>query len=355
MNKTFWQDRKVLITGHTGFKGSWLTLLLNTLGANICGYSLVPSTKPSLFEVAQINEICDSYYGDIRDSDLFQSVVTKFQPEIVFHLAAQPFVGASYRDPVETFSTNVMGLINVLECLRKTQSVKHIVNVTSDKCYENKEWPWGYRETDPMGGFDPYSSSKGCAELVTASWRRSFLGPAGISLASGRAGNVIGGGDWANDRLIPDFVRSVTVGEQLIIRNPRATRPWQHVLEPLSGYVKLAEELAASPERAADAWNFGPDKQSIRDVEWLAETICKLWGDGASFRMSGNYAYHEAHTLILDSAKARTILNWRSCWTVNEALKRVVAWHKSFNFGGNARKLCLNDIEDYAAAQQAFE
>jgi CDP-glucose 4,6-dehydratase len=319
------------------------------MGAEVCGYALAPSTQPSLYETARIGDVCRSEIGDIRDRERFQSVVDDFQPEIVFHLAAQPLVRASYRDPFETYSTNVMGLISVFEALRKASALRCIVNVTSDKCYENREWFWGYRETDPMGGFDPYSSSKGCAEIVTASWRRSFFAPKGVALASGRAGNVIGGGDWAEDRLIPDFIRAISDDNELVIRSPRATRPWQHVLEPVSGYLSIAETLLRGGD-AADGWNFGPENESIRNVEWMARTICEMWGQGARMSVAPDAAYHEAHNLMLDISKARAGLAWSPKWAVSEALSRVVGWHKGHLAGEDVHALCMRDIADYYRA-----
>ena len=353
MTGAVWAGRRVLVTGHTGFKGAWLVQLLQRAGAEVCGYALAPATEPSLFVEARVADLCRSEIGDIRDRARFAAVVADFRPEAVFHLAAQPIVRASYRDPVETYSTNVMGLVTVLEVLRGSHTVRAVVNVTSDKCYENREWVWGYRETDPMGGFDPYSSSKGCAELVTASWRRSYFTPAGILLASGRAGNVIGGGDWAEDRLIPDFIRAITAGEELVIRSPRATRPWQHVLEPLSGYVRLAERLLDGDATAADGWNFGPEPESVRSVEWVARAVCTLWGQGARMRVAADASLHEASNLMLDVSKARAGLGWSSRWTVAEALARIVRWHRAHAGGADARALCAADIEDYETGGEA--
>ena len=347
-----WCNLRVMVTGHTGFKGSWLTLLLSSLGAEVCGYALDPATAPSLFEEAHIAGLCRSEIGDIRDRTKLSSVVRDFKPEIVFHLAAQAIVRASYRDPIETYSTNVMGLVTLLEVLREAPSVRHIVNITSDKCYENREWSWGYRETDPMGGFDPYSSSKGCAELVTASWRRSFFAPAGVSLASARAGNVIGGGDWAQDRLLPDFIRAITNGRELVIRSPRATRPWQHVLEPLYGYIRLAEALLKYGPHLADGWNFGPDMESVRDVEWIAKLLCECWGGDARMAVADDASFHEARNLMLDSCKARIDLGWSPRWSVEQAVTRIVDWHQSHFAGEDARSLCLCDIESYMQEQQ---
>ena len=355
MTRRQWSKTRVLVTGHTGFKGSWLTLLLTSLGADVCGYSLEPASRPSLFEEARIAELCRSEIGDIRDTSKLASVVREFRPEVVFHLAAQAIVRASYRDPIETYSTNIMGLITVLEVLREAPSVQHVINITSDKCYDNKEWAWGYRETDALGGFDPYSSSKACAELITASWRRSFFSPRGINLASARAGNVIGGGDWAEDRLVPDFVRAVASGSKVHIRSPRATRPWQHVLEPLYGYILLAEALQEGRSGLADAWNFGPPMEGVREVEWVARRFCELWGGTAGITIAQDASYHEAHNLTLDSSKARLQLGWRTIWNAEEVIKRIVDWHRQHSAGADARGLCLRDIDDYVQELDATQ
>ena len=352
MNGGRWSKTRVLVTGHTGFKGGWLTLLLTSLGADVCGYALKPTSVRSLFNEARISSVCRSEFGDIRDRSKFDAVVRDFKPEVVFHLAAQAIVRASYRDPIETYSTNVMGLITVLEVLRRASSVRQVVNITSDKCYENREWAWGYRETDPMGGFDPYSSSKGCAELVTASWRRSFLTPGGINLASARAGNVIGGGDWAEDRLLPDFIRSIDAGRELLVRSPRATRPWQHVLEPLSGYILLAEALLRGGAHFADGWNFGPAMDSVRDVEWIAMKLCECWGGAARMSVAEDASYHGARNLMLDSSKARVELGWRPIWSVEQAITRIVDWHQHHFAGVDALSLCMRDIDAYRQEQE---
>jgi CDP-glucose 4,6-dehydratase len=340
-----WKGRRVLITGHTGFKGAWLVQVMHRLGVDICGYALAPNTSPSLYDAANITKLCRSEIGDIRDRARLLGVVKSFRPEVVFHLAAQPLVRVSYRDPFETYSVNVMGLITLFEVLREAADIRCVVNVTSDKCYENLEWDRGYQETDAMGGYDPYSSSKACSELITASWRRSFFDPAGILVASGRAGNVIGGGDWAEDRLIPDFIRSVENGDELTIRSPRATRPWQHVLEPLSGYIGVAEKLLDNDNSAATGWNFGPEDESVRNVEWVAETICQYWGNGARVKIAADASFHEAHNLMLDIQKAKKELGWVPRWNVSDALFRTVYWHRSFSEGQNARLLCLQDID----------
>jgi CDP-glucose 4,6-dehydratase len=349
MNSAFWNGKRVFVTGHTGFKGGWLTLWLNQMGARVCGYALQPPSEPNLFAAARVSDICDSRIGDIRDGYALRAAMQSFKPEIVLHLAAQPLVRLSYKEPVETYSTNVMGLVGVYEAVRATDSVRSIVNVTSDKCYENREWVWGYREIDPMGGYDPYSSSKGCAELITAAYRRSYFAQNGVGLASARAGNVIGGGDWAADRLVPDFIRSVTRGEKLIIRSPNATRPWQHVLEPLSGYLALAERLHADLA-FGDGWNFGPDEDSVKPVQWIADTICREWGDGASWGLTADADLHEAGNLSLVSAKAHQQLKWRPRWSLGTALQKVVEWHKAFNNQADMQQVCLRQIAAFTAA-----
>ena len=355
MRPDLWNGRRVLLTGHTGFKGSWLVQILHALGADICGYALAPDTNPSLFGAARIAQLCRSHIGDIRDRANFAAAVRDFKPEVVFHLAAQPLVRASYRDPYETYSVNVMGLISVFEALREASGLQCIVNVTSDKCYDNFERERGYRETDPMGGHDPYSSSKGCAELITASWRRSFFAEAGILVASARAGNVIGGGDWAEDRLVPDFIRAVEKGRELVIRSPGARRPWQHVLEPLSGYICLAEQLLLGKSACATGWNFGPEDESVCHVEWIARTICALWGGNARYAIAAENILHEADTLKLDIQKAREGLDWTPRWTIAEALSKIVRWHKAFNEGQDARALCMTDITDFYQANPAMK
>ena len=346
------QNKKVLITGHTGFKGSWLSLLLHQLGAEVFGYALEPPTNPSLYNEAQLDDFITSTIGDIRDFQKLKASIDYIRPEIIIHMAAQPLVRASYKDPIETYSTNVMGTVNLFEAIRQTRGVKVVINVTTDKCYENREWHWGYRENEPMGGYDPYSNSKGCSELVTSSFRNSFFNPKeyekhGVALASARAGNVIGGGDWAEDRLIPDFIRAITNGQTLLIRSPYAIRPWQHVLEPLNGYLTLAAKLYEEGSRFAEAWNFGPDDSDAQNVEWITNRICEYWGDKASYHIDTNPQPHEANYLKLDCSKAKAELNWQPKWNIDKALQSIVEWNKAWLTGDNAKQICFNQINDY--------
>ncbi len=350
--KNIYKNRRVLITGHTGFKGSWLCLLLNELRADVYGYALDPPTNPSLFKEAKIGELMNSFIGDIRDYDKLSGVLQKVQPEIVIHMAAQPLVRESYKNPIETYSTNVMGTVNLLEACRFTDSVNAIVNVTTDKCYENKEWHWGYRENEPMGGYDPYSNSKGCSELVTSAFRNSYFNPKkynehGVAIATARAGNVIGGGDWADDRLIPDFIRAISNGEKVFIRSPYAIRPWQHVLEPLTGYLTLAAKLFKEGAKFAEAWNFGPDDSDAQNVEWITKTICDLWGKKATYSIDNNPQPHEANYLKLDCSKAKAKLNWIPKWNIKTTLKSIVDWNKAFLNNENMREITNNQIKQY--------
>jgi CDP-glucose 4,6-dehydratase len=347
-----YEKRKVLITGHTGFKGSWLCIILNKLGADVYGYALEPPTKPSLFIEAKIDEFITSYIGDIRDYSNLLQVIQEVQPEIIIHMAAQPLVMDSYNNPRETYEINVMGTVNLLDVARQVKSVRVIVNVTTDKCYENREWHWGYRENEPMGGYDPYSNSKGCSELVTSAYRSSYFNPKNyqehkVALASARAGNVIGGGDWASDRLIPDFIRAISKGKEVKIRSPFAIRPWQHVLEPLTGYLKLAAKLHADGAKYAEAWNFGPDDSDVKNVEWITNTICKLWGEGASFIIDTNPQPHEANYLKLDCSKAKAELNWEPKWDIHSTLKSIVEWNKAFLNEEDIRQVTENQINQY--------
>ena len=354
--KSFWEGRRVLITGHTGFKGSWLALLLHSLGAELIGYSLPPPTTPSLFQLAGLQNMIDEIEGDIRDFNRLRDAIRSRKPEIVFHLAAQALVCRSYENPIETYATNIMGTVNLLEAVRVAGGVKAVVNVTSDKCYENREWVWGYRETERMGGYDPYASSKGCAELVTAAYRNSYFNQAdsashGVALASARAGNVIGGGDWAENRLIPDCVRAVLKREKIMIRRPASVRPWQHVLEPLHGYIILAEKLCDNGIKYAQAWNFGPDDQDARSVSWVVARFCEKWGNGASYSIEAGGHPYEANYLKLDCSKARTLLDWRPLWNLDTALDAIVEWTAAYQEGTDLRKACFKQIEKYESAR----
>ena len=350
--KEFWRSRRVFLTGHTGFKGSWLALWLQQMGADVTGYSLAPPTQPNLFDTANVARGMRSIIGDIRDLEFLKYSLSEARPEIVLHLAAQPIVRQSYVDPIETYSTNVMGLVNLFETIRQVGGVGACVNVTSDKCYENREWVYGYRESDAMGGYDPYSNSKGCAELVTSAYRRSFFFDADAStrlaLASARAGNVIGGGDWAADRLVPDILRALGEGRPALIRNPSSIRPWQHVLEPLSGYLLLAEKLAgAQGQTFAEGWNFGPSAEDTRPVEWIVEKIVLAWGNSAAWKRDAVTGPHEAHSLSLDCLKARRELGWRPIWSIGRAVEKIIQWHRAYLAGADMREETLRQINDY--------
>ncbi len=350
MTRPFWRGKRVFITGHTGFKGGWLSLLLSSRGAKIHGFSLKPPSEPNFFTATDLRaHLASSTYADICDAARLIQAMQTARPDVVLHLAAQPLVRYSYAAPVETYAVNVMGTVNLLEAVRQTPSVKAVVNVTTDKCYENREWVWPYRENEAMGGFDPYSSSKGCSELVTAAYRRSFLDPAGIHLASARAGNVIGGGDWGADRLVPDFFRALDAGQYFTIRSPLATRPWQHVLEPLAGYLMLAEKLYVEGQGFSDAWNFGPDEADAKPVQWIVEYLCSqlphvAWGCDVSFHP------HEAHTLRLDSSKAKAQLGWRPQWNLQKALGMTLAWHQAWRQDFNMADTSLRQIQEYESA-----
>lgn len=348
MKKDFWTGKRVFITGHTGFKGSWLSIWLASLGANVKGYSLSPPTKTNLFEEARVYEYLQSEINDIRDRDKLKKSIESFQPDVVFHLAAQPLVRYSYNNPIETFETNVIGSVNLLEAVRTCKSVRALVNITTDKCYDNREWVWGYREDDPLGGYDPYSSSKACSELVTAAYRQSFFYDAdSAGIASARAGNVIGGGDWAEDRLVPDILRSFEGKSALEIRNPNSIRPWQHVLEPISGYMKLAESLWTDKERFSGAWNFGPNYRDARSVTDIVKIISKHWGSGIEISANNAGNPHEANVLKLDIAKSLTYLGWEPKWTLEIALEKVVEWHRSWLNDEDVRLMCLKQIDDF--------
>ncbi len=349
MNADFWNGRRVLITGHTGFKGSWLTLWLARAGAEVTGFALAPPSQPSLFELARLDQLCHSLHGDVRDPSALAQAFASSRPEIVLHLAAQALVRPSYEDPVTTFDTNVMGTVQVLDRVRRATSVRSVVVVTSDKCYDNREWLWPYREDEPMGGHDPYSSSKGCAELVTAAYRRSFLAGADApAVASARAGNVIGGGDWGRDRLIPDLMRATAAGRSTEIRSPAAIRPWQHVLEPLAGYLRLAERLAGDDGASfAEGWNFGPALHDSRTVGWVLQRLADHWGPGLTWQHQGGEQPHEAHTLRLDASKAHTLLGWRPRLALDDALAWVAEWYRQQTAGDDARQLCAAQIDRY--------
>lgn len=352
MNPSFWLGKRVFLTGHTGFKGGWLSLWLQSMGAEVHGYALNPPTETNLFTLAAVGKgMVSSVIADIRDLEKLSQAMKAAQPAIVFHLAAQPLVRRSYADPVETYGVNVMGTVNLLESVRQTPGVKAVINVTTDKCYENQEWMWAYRENEPMGGYDPYSSSKGCSELVTAAYRRSFLEPAGIALASARAGNVIGGGDWAMDRLIPDFLRALDAGEILRIRDPLATRPWQHVLEPLSGYLMLAERLFTDGLDYAEAWNFGPSDDDACSVQCILERLMEMRND-VKWQQEGIPQAHEAHQLKLDSSKARTLLAWHPRWKVQNALQETLAWHQAWRNGQDMKSFSLAQVANYQSLWQ---
>lgn len=343
----FWQGKRVLLTGHTGFKGSWLSLWLQSMGSVVRGISLEPPTSPALFDVAQVAHGMDHQIADIRDFGSIKSLFDGFKPEIVIHMAAQPLVRLSYQQPIETYATNVMGTVHVLEAARQAGSVRAIVSITTDKCYENQEWVWGYREHEPMGGHDPYSNSKGCAELVSSAYRKSFFGAEGIAMATARAGNVIGGGDWALDRLVPDILKALEKKQAVAIRNPHAIRPWQHVLEPLSGYLILAERLFEHGQQDAEGWNFGPRDEDTQPVQWIVEQLCNSWGEGASWTLQSGEHPHEANFLKLDISKARQRLQWSPRWSLQTALDNIIDWHKAWLAGQDMRSICLQQIANY--------
>lgn len=354
--KDFWLGKRVFVTGHTGFKGSWLCLWLQHMGAIVQGYALAPPTKPSLFVELHVSERISSEEGDICDVERLYKSMHHFQPEIVFHMAAQSLVRLSYESPVETYSTNIMGTVSLLEAVRKVGGIKAVVNITSDKCYENQEWLWGYRESEPMGGFDPYSSSKGCAELITASYRRSFFNPEkyhehGCALASARAGNVVGGGDWALDRLVPDTLKAFSNQQTVTIRSPDAIRPWQHVLEPLSGYLMLAEKLYSKGPLFAEGWNFGPQEESAQSVRWIVKYLSSQWGAGASWQLDHAEHPHEANCLKLDCSKAKIKLGWQPVWDLEQTLNRIVSWHKAWLQGTDMYNYTMTEINDYMNLQ----
>ncbi|MED4912163.1 CDP-glucose 4,6-dehydratase [Brevibacillus centrosporus] len=356
IDETFWRNKKVFVTGHTGFKGSWLCMWLTTLGATVTGYSLHPPTTPSLYESCQIDSWVHSILGDVRSKEKLEEAMLNAKPDIVIHMAAQPLVRSSYQFPAETYEINVMGTVHLLEAVRhavhKGISVKAVINVTTDKCYENKEWAWGYREQDGLGGYDPYSNSKACSELVTSSFRNSFFHPDqhqnhGVALASVRAGNVIGGGDWAFERLVPDLIRSLLGGAKMIIRNPDAIRPWQHVLEPLGGYLLLAQKMFEDGKLYSQSYNFGPNESDAKPVEWIVRRLCEKWGGEASYEIQPDFRWHEAHYLRLDCSKAKSELGWQPVWTLEQALDRIIEWTRMYHDNGNVRTVCLQQIKQY--------
>jgi CDP-glucose 4,6-dehydratase len=354
-----WQGCRVFLTGHTGFKGSWLAIWLSTLGAQVRGYALDPNTQPSIFAAAAVGAMVEDIRADILDFSRLQASVREFAPQVVFHLAAQPLVRRSYADPLRTYATNVMGTAHLLEAVRNTPTVRAVVCGTTDKCYDNKEWVWPYRETDNLGGHDPYSSSKACAELVAAAYRTSYFPVAllqehRVAIATARAGNVIGGGDWSEDRLIPDLVRGFQSGAPVLIRRPHSIRPWQHVLEPLQGYLRLAERLLSGEPVFASAFNFGPSDKDAWTVDRIATKMAALWPDGARWICDADPGAHEAHYLKLDSSKARTELNWRPHLTIESALEWTVAWYRAFTDGADMRKFTLEQIAAYAQVQAQF-
>jgi len=343
----FWNGKRVLITGHTGFKGSWLAFWLKILGADVCGYALAPQSSPNLFESLRLENQIESITGDVRDLEKFEKTLKKAQPEVIFHLAAQSLVRKSYREPLETYTTNVIGTINVLEAVRRVDSVRTVVVITTDKVYENREWHWAYRENERLGGFDPYSNSKACAELAVAAYRNSFFAESECLIATARAGNVIGGGDWSEDRLLPDVFRSLIFGEKLKIRNPNSIRPWQHTLEPLAGYMKLAEKLYAGEKAFAESWNFGPSDEDSKPVGWILEKIKSVWNQPVEWEIAERLQPHEARLLKLDSAKAKNELKWFPQLNINEAVQLTAEWYRSFRDKKDLLELTREQINFY--------
>ncbi|URN95359.1 MAG: CDP-glucose 4,6-dehydratase [Candidatus Pristimantibacillus lignocellulolyticus] len=352
IDASFWSGKRVFVTGHNGFKGSWLSIWLHRLGAKVTGFSLPPSTTPSLYELGKIGELIDqSILGDITKYDDLCEAMQQAKPDIVFHMAAQPLVRKSYDDPIATYQTNVMGTVHLLEAARSCESVRAIVNVTTDKCYENQEWYWGYRENDRLGGYDPYSNSKACAELVTSAYRQSFLSHSSIHVATVRAGNVIGGGDWSEDRLIPDLMRSLLSKQAIILRNPEAVRPWQHVLEPLSGYLMLAKRLYEDGAYFAQGWNFGPRTEDVQTVQYIVEQLLSQWqGEHPGYEVERQEKKHEAKLLMLDCSKAISELEWKPQWGLKQALDMTLEWFQAYNRGENLLQLCQKQITQYESA-----
>ena len=345
IDQKFWNGKRVFLTGHTGFKGSWLSIWLHYLGARVSGYALIPSNL-SLFKEANVSNLLDSYIGDIRDQNSLNENMLKFNPDILIHMAAQPLVRESYNNPIETYETNVIGTVKVLDAARSCSNLKSIINVTTDKCYKNIGSDKSYLETDPLGGYDPYSSSKACSELVTSAYRSSYFNEKNIGLASVRAGNVIGGGDWAKDRLIPDILRSFEANNSVIIRNPNATRPWQHVLEPLSGYLMLAQKLYSNHEKYSEGWNFGPKENDVKPVKWILDKMTSIW-PGSSWSYDNSNNPHEASFLKLDISKAEDRLDWKPIWKLDNSLERIIIWHKAWKNKEDVQLLCLAEIIEY--------
>lgn len=354
VDRDFWRDRRVLVTGHTGFKGAWLSLWLGRLGAHVTGFALPPATSPNLFTLAGIERRIESQLGDVRDPAAVDAVMTRCRPDVVLHLAAQALVRRSYADPVGTYAANVMGTAHVLDAARRASGLRAIVVVTSDKCYENREWCWPYREDEALGGHDPYSSSKGCAEVMTAAWRRSFFLPdaaEAVGVGTARAGNVIGGGDWSEDRLVPDCMRAFASSQPVILRRPAAVRPWQHVLEPLSGYLALAERLSSDPRHFGEAWNFGPASDEARPVSWVVDRLCEFWGDGAHWVPDPGTHPHEAGLLQVDASKARARLGWTPRLSLEGGLRWTVDWYRRVAAGEDAAALTLEQIERFEGVE----
>ena len=347
MKALFWKNKKILITGHSGFKGSWLSLWLHKMGARVYGYALPPKPYPNLYEISDVASFCSSCFEDLRDLSSLKAFFRSVKPEVVFHLGAQALVRNSYTDPIETLSTNIIGTANVFEAAQQTQGLKAVINITSDKCYKNDEKKFAFCERDPLGGRDPYSASKACSEIITESYRRSFFTEAGIALASARAGNVIGGGDWATDRLIPDTIKAFTEKRQVEVRYPDAVRPWQYVLEPLSGYLKLAERLCTNPKGFDTAWNFGPDTKDTKEVLWIVKRMAELWGNEAGWELSQERHPHEAHYLTLDTSKAKKELKWSPSTDLEFAIGEIIEWHRSFCKHENMRLKCLEQIDRF--------
>ncbi len=358
MNPEFWRGRGVFLTGHTGFKGSWLALWLQSLGARVTGYALAPPTNPNLFTVGSVSSDMQSIIGDIRDEDALHSAMKRAEPEVVIHMAAQPLVRYSYQNPVETYQTNVIGTVNLFEAVRNCPTVRAVLNITTDKCYENQEWMWGYRESDRLGGYDPYSSSKACSELVSSAYRSSYFNPDdysrhGVTLATARAGNVIGGGDWAEDRLLPDLLAAFLRKQSAIVRNPSSTRPWQHVLEPLSGYLMLAERMVIKGTDYGGGWNFGPRDSEARSVRDMADLVAELWGNGAAWTVRDSGNLHEANLLKLDISKARAMIGWEPVLDLSKALKLLVDWTKQWAEGANMKEFTVTQIHEYQSQIRA--